>query len=236
MNEWNVEPLDRESRPVGAAVREPEASALAKAPAPLPDRLDRIVSAVENGTLSPAKASLLRAILRNVRESVESALKLLETAPETSPDHSLTAVVQPAGAEPAPATPREASHDDRVIEGVFDGESMIGDDGKGYSVPPNYASKSKLVEGDMLKLTIGPHGNFIYKQIGPIERQRIVGTLVFEQDVAQYSVLSQGRTWRVLKASVTYFKGEAGDEGVVLVPKNAPSRWAAVENIIKRKP
>ena len=42
----------------------------------------------------------------------------------------------------------------RVIEGVFDGENMIGPDGKQYSVPANYASKSKLVEGDILKMKI----------------------------------------------------------------------------------
>jgi len=61
----------------------------------------------------------------------------------------------------------------RVIEGVFNGEGMVGSDGKVYSVPPNYASKSRLVEGDILKLTIKNDGTFIYKQIGPIERRRV---------------------------------------------------------------
>jgi uncharacterized protein YrzB (UPF0473 family) len=37
----------------------------------------------------------------------------------------------------------------------------------------------------------------------------------------------------VLLASITYFKGEAGDEVVILVPQNGETRWAAVENIIK---
>ena len=42
----------------------------------------------------------------------------------------------------------------KVIEGMFDGQNMIGPDNKQYPVPANYASKSKLVEGDVLKLTI----------------------------------------------------------------------------------
>jgi len=42
----------------------------------------------------------------------------------------------------------------KVIEGVFDGQNMVGSDGKTYPVPANYASKSKLVQGDILKLTI----------------------------------------------------------------------------------
>ena len=54
----------------------------------------------------------------------------------------------------------------RVIEGVFDGEQMLGQDERRYPVPPNYASKSKLVVGDVLKLTIASDGTFIFKQIG----------------------------------------------------------------------
>ena len=56
----------------------------------------------------------------------------------------------------------------KVIEGVFDGQGMVGPDGKSYPVPANYASKSKLIEGDILKLTIADDGGFIYKQIGPV--------------------------------------------------------------------
>ena len=40
----------------------------------------------------------------------------------------------------------------KIIEGIFDGQIMIGPDGKNYPVPANYASKSKLVEGDIMKL------------------------------------------------------------------------------------
>ena len=42
----------------------------------------------------------------------------------------------------------------RVVEGVFNGQNMIGGDGEEYPIPANYSSKSKLVEGDILKLTI----------------------------------------------------------------------------------
>ena len=36
-----------------------------------------------------------------------------------------------------------ASQEGQVIEGIFDGQNMVGPDGKKYSVPANYASKSK---------------------------------------------------------------------------------------------
>ncbi|HRN90640.1 MAG TPA: hypothetical protein PK543_03060, partial [Candidatus Saccharibacteria bacterium] len=78
-------------------------------------------------------------------------------------------------------TPKSSNAEDvsgKVIEGVFDGQKMAGPDGKEYPVPANYASKSKLVEGDIMKLTIADDGSFIYKQIGPTDRRQIIGTLV----------------------------------------------------------
>lgn len=116
----------------------------------------------------------------------------------------------------------------KVIEGVFDGQSMIGPDGKTYPVPANYASKSKLVEGDILKLTIADDGGFIYKQIGPVARRQIIGTLV--QHDGAYYVEAGGREYRVLLASVTYFKARMGDQVSIVIPEdNREATWAAVE-------
>lgn len=116
----------------------------------------------------------------------------------------------------------------KIIEGVFDGQVMVGPDGKNYPVPANYASKSKLVEGDILKLTIADDGGFIYKQIGPIERKQIIGTLV--QHDGAYYVEANGREYRILLASVTYFRIKEGDQVTIIVPEDNPeATWAAVE-------
>lgn len=116
----------------------------------------------------------------------------------------------------------------KVIEGVFDGQSMIGPDGKNYPVPANYASKSKLIEGDILKLTIAEDGSFIYKQIGPVARRQVIGTLV--QHDGAYFVEVGGKEYRILLASVTYFKAQVGDQVSILIPEdNRDAIWAAVE-------
>lgn len=116
----------------------------------------------------------------------------------------------------------------KVIEGVFDGQSMMGPDGKSYPVPANYASKSKLIEGDILKLTIADDGSFIYKQIGPVARRQVIGTLV--QHDGAYFVEVGGKEYRILLASVTYFKAQVGDQVSILVPEdNRDATWAAVE-------
>ena len=116
----------------------------------------------------------------------------------------------------------------KIIEGVFDGQNMVGSDSKTYPVPANYASKSKLVQGDILKLTIAEDGAFLYKQIGPIPRKQVVGTLKLEN--GHYFVDVNKKEYRVLLASVTYFKAKPGDQVSVNVPEDdTNAEWAALE-------
>ena len=116
----------------------------------------------------------------------------------------------------------------KVIEGIFDGQIMIGPDGKNYPVPANYASKSKLVEGDIMKLTITDTGKFMYKQIGPVERKTVIGTLTHHDD--KYFVEVGGREYQILYASVTYFHLRKGAQVSVTIPAdNDDATWAAVE-------
>lgn len=116
----------------------------------------------------------------------------------------------------------------KIIEGVFDGQAMVGSDGKTYPVPANYASKSKLVQGDILKLTIGDDGAFLYKQIGPVPRKQKVGALILEN--GHYYVEVGKKRYRVLLASVTYFKAKPGDQVSVDVPEDDENvEWAALE-------
>lgn len=123
---------------------------------------------------------------------------------------------------------------ENVVEGIFDGENMISADEKVYPVPANYASKSKLIPGDVLKLTTLSDGGFLFKQIGPIERRKIVGELE-EVSEGKYVVNSEGNQYRILMASVTYFKAEPGDKLTIIVPEKENSEWAAVENLFEKK-
>lgn len=116
----------------------------------------------------------------------------------------------------------------KVIEGVFDGQNMVGSDAKTYPVPANYASKSKLVQGDILKLTIADDGAFMYKQIGPIPRKQVVGLLELKD--GHYYVHVNKKEYRILLASVTYFKAKPGDQVSVNLPEDDENtEWAALE-------
>lgn len=118
---------------------------------------------------------------------------------------------------------------EKVLEGIFDGEFMLANK-KHYPIPPNYASKSKLVQGDKMKLKILTDGSFIYKQIEPVERKNIVG--VVEEDEKGYKVRVKDKTYRVLLASVTYYNAKPGDKLSIIVPEKEESEWAAVEGLV----
>lgn len=120
----------------------------------------------------------------------------------------------------------------RVIEGIFDGQNMVDAAGQAYPVPANYASKSKLVETDGMKLTITDEGKFVYKQIAPVPRRTVVGNLI--QEDGQYKVLAEGRPYRVLLASVTFYRAEVGDQVTILLPKDGEAKWGAVEAVIPK--
>lgn len=123
----------------------------------------------------------------------------------------------------------KSTEEEKIVEGTFDGEFMVKDKKK-YPIPPNYASKSKLVEGDKLKLKIDSLGSFVYKQIEPVERKNLIGIL--EQDEKGYKVRVKNKTYRVLLASVTYFNAKSGDQMSIVIPEGEKSTWAAVEGTV----
>lgn len=155
----------------------------------------------------------LRSLIQDAETNLAAAKELLVSLlGEEQVTHTSTPI-EPAG---------------KVIEGVFDGQTMLDADGKSYPVPANYASKSKLIEGDILKLTIAEDGSFLYKQIGPVARKQIIGTLV-QRDGA-FVVEAAGHDYKVLLASVTYFKAKQGDQVSIIVPEdNREAEWAAIE-------
>lgn len=172
-----------------------------------------------------SKIALLKEVLESAESSIRSAKQILNELGVKNGKSQYAKTAEKIG----------STHDKdeiHIIEGVFDGQNMIGPDEKVYSVPANYASKSKLIPGDILKLTITEDGTFVYKQIGPIERKKIIGTLTYDE--GQYRVIASGKSYKVLLASVTYFRAEIGDRVTIIVPELEESEWAAIENVLPK--
>jgi hypothetical protein len=122
----------------------------------------------------------------------------------------------------------------QVVEWKFDGTFMIGNDTKMYPVPMNYASKTKLVPGDMLKLRIMEDGKLIYKVINPAARKFLKAKLT-KTDEGKYIALTEdNKTFSLNQAAVSFFKGEVGNEITIILNAGEESGFAAIEAVISK--
>lgn len=192
-----------------------------------PDMEDRVSRpAFDDG----ARLKLALQMLKQVQQSVAHVIQLLEEGDTARATRDMVNFVMHKK-QFEQTLERETGS--RVIEGIFDGIGMIGPDGVRHSISENYASKSRLVEGDMLKLTIRPDGTYVYKQIAPVERRRMTGKIGFDPATNTLVVISGDDLYKVLTASVSYFKLTPGDDVVILVPVSGKSNWAALEQVVR---
>ncbi len=163
------------------------------------------------------KIQALRDMIMNAEQTIQSAKAML---------------LQFEGKKKVGRHRKIEESDANVVQGTFDGQIMIGTNGKQYPVPANYASKSKLVEGDFLKLTIVQDGSFIYKQLGPVPRMNKIG--VIGQDASgNYFVAADGKPYKILLASITYFNAAPGDEVAIVTSQDQSAQWASIEAVLQ---
>ena len=81
-------------------------------------------------------------------------------------------------------------------------------------------------------VTIELDGAFGYKQIAPIERRRVLGTFALDER-GNYVVRAEENAYRILLASITFYRLEPGDQVTILLPSEGPSTWGAVEHSMK---
>lgn len=171
---------------------------------------------------------LIKQLLESIQTQVEEARNILEEIGEGK------ALKIPSTLKRAKTAAKDLKvfEGGKIVEGVFDGQNMQGPDNKTYPIPPNYASKSKLIEGDVMKLTIMLDGSFVFKQIGPTERKKIIGRVTSAD--TDYQIEAEKRRYKVLTASATYYKLAVGDEVTIIVPEKGKCSWCAIENVIKK--
>jgi hypothetical protein len=120
-----------------------------------------------------------------------------------------------------------------TVDGIFNGEHMVGETGQIYEVPKNYASKSKLVEGDHLRMSYSTDGQLVYKQIGPVDRVSKTGKIVGEN--GNWMVQLENKTYKILPAAASFYKIQEGDTVEVFLPSDGETEWAAIDHIVESR-
>lgn len=175
--------------------------------------------------MTKKRIAAIRDFIDSAEKSLKNAKKLLgEILAEENIDLTANLDLDTKGLN------KYESGDSKIVEWVFTGEEMLGADNNTYPVPVNYASKSKLVQWDKMKLTVEPSGKMLYKQIKQIDRDTKVGLLT--QDKGKYQVVSDGVAYDVLTAAVTHFKCEIGDTVTILIPAGKEATFGAIEAVM----
>jgi len=116
-------------------------------------------------------------------------------------------------------------------EGVFDGQCLVTQDGRKTEVPANYAAKSKLVYGDILKV-FTDSGKQIFKQIDRVERKKIEGVLAKKE--GKWYLLADYGSYKISDASAEFNKAELNDKASALIPAENPKvSFASLDRVYK---
>jgi hypothetical protein len=116
---------------------------------------------------------------------------------------------------------------DSFVEGYFDGENMVGDNGNSYPVPQNYISKTQLIIGDRMKWSLATNAfgekHEMFKLIDPAPRKKVIGRFLVDGNNFFVTVDSQPNPIKIIKASATYAMKNLGlkvnDLVAIYIPK-----------------
>ncbi len=113
------------------------------------------------------------------------------------------------------------------IVGKYDGKQLITEAGETYEVPSNYAAKSKLVYGDILKL-IEEDGKKLFKQIERVRKERVEGILTKKD--GEWFLLTDRGSYKVSEAAAKFQNAQLNSQATAYLPAdNMDAPFAALD-------
>lgn len=117
------------------------------------------------------------------------------------------------------------------ITGYFDGLFMVSSNGKKYEVPRNYAAKSKLVYGDVLKMIQDEKGANTFKQVEKQPRKKIEGIAVKKDNA--WILLSDAGAYELSSTAAEFKNVQEHDEVTAFIPDNNSNvPYAALDEVL----
>lgn len=169
-------------------------------------------------------------LLMSSQKSLDNAMKLLEDIVGKS---SISDVKNKTLKISAKGLASYSDKDNKIVEGVFTGESMLSADGNIYPVPHNYACKSHIVQWSKLKATIDPSGKMLYKIIVEIPYEHKKGVVV--ESNGRYQVIADGKSYHVLPSAITFLKAWVGDMVSIRIPAGKDATYGAPDVLIPKE-
>ena len=171
------------------------------------------------------KIKALRDLIHSAQNSISGAKKILNTLLGEDKEDSFELSTEGLSSY--------RDGEEKIVEWVFVGDSMLGSDGNIYPVPQNYSSKSLLVQGSKLKAIIQPSGKILYKIIGEIPYESKIGIITKNGD--KYSITTDTKSYNVLLAAITFHHCDVGDTVSIRIPEGKDATYAVIESVVPKK-
>ena len=173
--------------------------------------------------------SALHELLLKIETDIKRARMLIENTEQGLSSRKSVSIDDVAWQLQTHTNPEDAT---QIVEWIYNGYFMVGSDKKKYPVPMNYASKTKLIPGDVLKLRVMEDGKLIYKLIGQANRKYVKATLSKTDENKFTALTDNGDIYYLNQAAVTYYKWTTGNELSIIVNADWIGNYAAVEAVI----
>jgi hypothetical protein len=116
------------------------------------------------------------------------------------------------------------------VMGVFDGTIFVGDDGRLLVVPGNYVSKSKLLEGSIVRAKL-VNGKAEFKIVQPAERRYVIVEATRGPSMRYvYKEAGSMRTWKTFRECEVYFQVKEGKRYSMEVPVTSTKGVGVITN------
>jgi hypothetical protein len=119
------------------------------------------------------------------------------------------------------------------VEGIFDGQFLVTEDGARHEVPANYAAKSRLVYGDSLKM-VEVDGKQLFKQLVKVPRRKSSGVLTKKEGL--WFILTDSGSYRISDVAADFNDAQINDEAMVFLPSdNLDAPFAALDKVLGKE-
>jgi hypothetical protein len=118
------------------------------------------------------------------------------------------------------------------ITGTFDGYYLVTETGEKLEVPANYAAKSRLVFGDILKV-VEEDGKQLFKQITKVPRKKLEA--VANKKEGKWYALAEAGSYKISDIAADFNALQVNDKITILIPMdNQGAPFAALDRSPER--
>jgi hypothetical protein len=114
----------------------------------------------------------------------------------------------------------------------YNGDSIIDDQGVIYPINKNYASKSRLIDGDVLIMRTDSQGGIYYKLSKPVPRKTVIADI--KETNGQYIAIYNNKSYKILTAASNFYELYNNCQAMIVISITEDNKWCAIDGKVTK--